>query len=130
MNRVHAEKVKYCMWHVKKVKIYSAKIDFMVSKWSNLNSPGSYTALCYSLLESTVGCPFLCMQEKGNVAYGMLRKVEIHFTKIEFVDCKWSNLNSLVSYIPLCHLLWGPIGWLLTGKLSYGRPCPPFLFRF
>ena len=30
-----AGKGKCCMWHVKKVEIYFAKIGFMGSKWSN-----------------------------------------------------------------------------------------------
>ena len=63
-----AGKGKWCMWVVNKVEIYFSKIGFVDSKWSHLNVPGSYTPWCHSLLGSTVGCPFLCMQEKGDAA--------------------------------------------------------------
>ena len=49
---------------VNRVKIYFSKIGFVSCKWSNLIAPGSYTPWCHSLVGSTVGCPFLCMQEK------------------------------------------------------------------
>ena len=34
--------------------------------------------------------------------------VEIYFSKMGFLDCKWSNLNAPGSYIPWCHSLLGP----------------------
>ena len=34
-----------------------------------------------------------------------LGKVEIHWLKIHFIDCKWSNLNVLGSSTPWCHSL-------------------------
>ena len=71
----------------------------MDSKWTNLNASGSYTPCCYSLLGTTVGCPLLCMQEKGMLHVGY-KKVEIYFSKIGFVDSKWSNLNAPGSYTP------------------------------
>ena len=76
-----------------KVEIHFSQIGFLDCKWSNLNAPGSYTPWCHSLLVSTVGCLFLCMQEKG-MLHVSVNKVEIKFSKIGFVDCKWSNLNA------------------------------------
>ena len=49
-------KGKCCMWHVNKVEIYFPKVGFMDSKWSNLNTLGSYTHWYHSLLGSSVGC--------------------------------------------------------------------------
>ena len=103
---LHAGKGKCCMWLVEKVEIHFAKMGFVDCKWSNLNVPGSYTPWSHSLLGSTVGCPFPCMQEKGMVHLAF-EKVEIHFAKIGFVDCKWSNLNAPGSYTPWCHSLLG-----------------------
>ena len=67
-----AGKGKCCMWLVNKVEIHLAKKGFAESKWSNLNAPGSYTPWFHSLLGSRVELPFLCMQEKGNAACGLL----------------------------------------------------------
>ena len=66
-----------CMWLINKVEIYFSKIGFVNCKWSNLNVPGSYTPWLHSLLGSTVGCPFPCMQEKGMVHLAF-KKVEIY----------------------------------------------------
>ena len=85
------------MWPVKKVEIHLCKTGFVDSKWSNLNAPGSYTPWCQSLLRSTVGCPFLCMQER-EMLHVSVNKVEISFAKIGFVDCNWSNLNASGTY--------------------------------
>ena len=85
-----AGKRKCCTWLVNKVEIDFAKIGFVNCKWSNLNASGSYTPWCHSPLESIVGCPFLCMQEKGNL-HVVVVKVEIYLAKIGFVDCIWSN---------------------------------------
>ena len=90
---LYAVKGKCCMWPVNKVEIYLWKMGFMDCKWSNLNAPGSYTPWCHSLLGSTVGCPFLCMLEKG-MLHMSVNKVEIYFSKIGFVDCWGSNLNA------------------------------------
>ena len=95
-----------CIWIVIKVKIYFQNMGFIDSKWSNLNAPGSYTPCCHSLLGSIVGCPFLCMQENGCCMW-LLNKVETHFAKVGFVDCKWSNLNAPGSYALWCHSLLG-----------------------
>ena len=38
-----------------------------------------------------------------------VKEVEIHFAKISFVDCKWSNLNVLGSYTSSSPSLWGSI---------------------
>ena len=65
---------KCCMLLVKKVEIFFTKIGFVYSKWSNLNAPGSYTSWCHLLLGSTVECPFLWMQEKGDAACGLVIK--------------------------------------------------------
>ena len=45
-------------------------------------------------LECTVECPFLCMQEKGCSAYGLLLSVKIYFLEIRFVNSKRSNLTA------------------------------------
>ena len=71
---LHAGKGKCCMWPVNKVEIHFAKIDFLDSKWSNLNALGSSTPWCHSLLGLVWGVPFPCMQEKGNAACGLLIK--------------------------------------------------------
>ena len=71
---LHIGKGKSCIRPVKKLEIHFAKIGFVDCKWSNLNAPGSYTPCCHPLLGSTVGCPFLCMQEKGNTACCLLIK--------------------------------------------------------
>ena len=101
-----AGKGKCCMWHVNKVEIYLSKIGFVNSKWSNLNVPGSYTPWCHPPLGFTVGCPFLCMQER-EMLHVSVNKVEIHFTKLGFMDCIWPNLIAPGSYTPLCHSLLG-----------------------
>ena len=85
-------------------KFILRKIGFMDYKWSNLNAPGSYTPWCYPLLGSNEGCPFLCMQEKGNAACSLLIKRKF-LSKKSFIDSKWSNLNAPGSYTPLCHSL-------------------------
>ena len=59
---------KCCMWLVNKVDIHFEKVYFVDCKRSNWNAPGSYTPWCHSFLGSTVKCPFLGMQEKGNDA--------------------------------------------------------------
>ena len=41
---------------------------------------------------------------KGKCCIWLVNKVEIHFPKIGFVDCQWSNLNA-----PRCHSLFGSI---------------------
>ena len=62
------------MWLAEKVEILFVKIGFVDPQWSNLNAPRSYTPFCHPLLGSTVGCPFLCMQEKGNATCDLFRK--------------------------------------------------------
>ena len=78
---LHAGKGKCCMWPVNKVEIHFAKIGFVDCKWSNSNAPGSYTPWCHSLLGPLWGVPFLCMQEKGNAACGVLIKWKFTFEK-------------------------------------------------
>ena len=46
---------------------------------------------------------------KGKCCIWPVNKVEIHFAKTGFVDCKWSNLNAPGSYTPWCHSLLGSI---------------------
>ena len=46
---------------------------------------------------------------KGKCCMWPVNKVEIHFAKIGFVDCKWPNLNAPGSYTPRCHSLLGSI---------------------
>ena len=47
---------------------------------------------CHSLFGSLWVALFLCMQEKGNVACGLLKFMQI-IPKIGFVDSKWSNFE-------------------------------------
>ena len=89
-----AGKGKCCMWPAIRQEFYFPKIGFLDSKWSNSNAPGLYTPWCHSLLVTTVGCPFLYMQEKGNAASGLLKERNIISQKIGFLDSKWSNLNA------------------------------------
>ena len=53
---LHAGKGICCMWPVKNMEIYLAKIGFLDSKWSNLNGQGSYTPGCQLLSVSSSGC--------------------------------------------------------------------------
>ena len=46
---------------------------------------------------------------KGKCCMWAVNKVEIHFAKIGFMDCKWSNLNAPGSYTPWCYSLLGYI---------------------
>ena len=43
---------------------------------------------------------------KGKCCMWPVTKVKIHFAKIGYLDCKWSNLNASVIY-PWCHSLLG-----------------------
>ena len=69
---LHSGKGKSCMWTVNKVEICFTQIHFIYSKCSNWNALGFHTPWCHPLLRSIVRCLFLCMQEKGNPACGML----------------------------------------------------------
>ena len=66
-----------------KIEIHFSISGFMDCKWSNLNPPGSPTPWCHSLLGPLWGRPFLCMQEKGDAAYGLLIHGNL-FTTNEF----------------------------------------------
>ena len=46
---------------------------------------------------------------KGICCIWPVNKVEIHFAKIGFMDCKWSNLNAPGSYTPCCYSIFGYI---------------------
>ena len=81
------------MWLINKVELHWAKIGIVDCKWSNLNAQRSYTPWCHPFLGSYVGCPFLCAG-KGKCCMWLVNKVEIHLTKIGFVEYKWSNLNA------------------------------------
>ena len=72
---------KGCIWLGIKMEIYFPKISFVDSKCSNLKALWSNTPRprCHTILRSTVGSPFLCMQEKGNSAYGYLLKWKFTF---------------------------------------------------
>ena len=63
--------------------------------------------IIYPLLALTFGVPLSSAWRKMETACGMLKKVEILFAKIVFVDCKWSNLNAPGSYTPCCYSLLG-----------------------
>ena len=71
-------KRKCCMWYVNNVKIYSAKMGFKDCKWSNLNTPGSYTPWCHSLMYA------------GGVKCYMwfVNNMEIYIAKMGHMDCK------------------------------------------
>ena len=90
---LHAGKGKCCIWPVNKVEIHFAKIGFVDCKWSNSNAPGSYTLWCYSLLTFGVHCgvSISLYAGKGKCCIWPVNRVEIHFAKLGFVDCKWSN---------------------------------------
>ena len=130
-----AGKGKCCIWLLNKVEIHFAKIGFVDCKWSNLNAPGSYTPcsnlLCkirfrwllmvqfecprviHPLLSSTIGVcctvPLSLHAGKGKCCMWPIKKVEIYFSKIGFVDSKWSNLNAPGSLTPWFHSLLGCI---------------------
>ena len=59
---------------VNKVEDFFPNIGFVDCKWSNLNAPVSYTPWSHSILGSILDCPFHWMQEKGNVACGLLKE--------------------------------------------------------
>ena len=82
---------------VNKVEIYFAKIGFMDCICSNLNAPGSYTPCSYFFVGFSVGCPFLCMQEKGIAACGLLIKGKFIFSN-RFCVLLMSNLSAPGSY--------------------------------
>ena len=53
-----------------------------------------------------------------------VNKVEIHFAKIGFVDCKWSNLNAPGLYTPWCHSLVGSnVECLFSLHAGEGKCC-------
>ena len=87
---------------VNKVEIYSSKIGFVDSKWSNLNTPGSCTPSFIHFLGQLWDGPFSACR-KREMLHVVGNKVEIYFSKIGFLDCKWSNLNTPGSYTPWCH---------------------------
>ena len=64
-------------------------VGFVDSKLFNLNAPGSYIPWFHSLLGSSVGLPFLCMQEKGNAACGLLKSG----------NCLWFSVAPLLILI-------------------------------
>ena len=116
----------HCMWHVNEVEICFAKMGFLDSKWSNLNTPWSYTICSHSLLLFILECPFPLHAGKWRCCMWHVKNVEIHFAKIGFVDCKWPNLNA-----PGCHSLLVSI--VVSGvSFSYacGTPAPAFPFCF
>ena len=53
------------------------------------------------------GVPFSLNAGKGKCCMRLVDKVENHFAKIGFVDCKWSNLNAPGSYTLCCPSLLG-----------------------
>ena len=94
---------------VNKVEIYFAKIGFVDCKLSNLNAPGSYTPWFHSLLGSSLGLPFLCMQEKGNAACGLFIKWKFTFQEL----VSWTpNVPTRMpqGLAALCFIhFWGPL---------------------
>ena len=51
------------------------------------------------------GVPFSLDEGKGKYCMWLVNKVEIHFAKIGFVECKWFNLNAQGSYTPRFYIL-------------------------
>ena len=51
--------------------------------------------------------PFSLDAGKGKCCMWFVNKVEIYFSKIGFMDCKWSNLNDAGSCSPWCHPILG-----------------------
>ena len=90
------EKRKYCMSLGNEVETCFSKINFVYSKESYLNIPGSYTPLCCSLFSST-SAPSSLHAGKMKCSMSLVNEVEIDFSKIDFVDSKGSYLNILVS---------------------------------
>ena len=88
------------MLHVacEEVEIYFAKIGFMDSKCSNLNTPGSYALCCHSLLGCILGCHFKC------ITASVTNSVEIIFHKIGLMGFKLSKLTTL-GFFPLVLIL-------------------------
>ena len=84
---LHAWKGKCCMWIINKRENYFPKIGVVYFRWSNSYAEGSYILWCHPHLESSVGLPFLCMQEKRNVACGLLKKTQCYSLKVSFLDC-------------------------------------------
>ena len=114
---LHAEKGKCCMWLVNKVEIYFSIMGFLDSKWSNLNTPGPFTSSKLSLVVSLVGWPFLCMQEKGNSACGLL-------IQWKFILKKWVSwtANGPI-WIPQGHAPLGLIHFWGTFRGVFSNGC-------
>ena len=77
-------------WHV----INNRGLQMVKFEWS------------HSLLESIMECPFPCMQEKGNAAYGLWKSGNLLVENM-FFDSKWSNLNAQRSYAPFVSFNFG-----------------------
>ena len=130
----YAGKGKCCIWPVNKVEIHFAKIGFVDCKWPNLNAPGSYTPRCHSLLGSIVGCPFHCMQEKGNAARGRARwrSLSARDALSRQLIWAWSTCYSSLLFPLLCSQflsLDNITAGLDMGRRSMQLACRPFGFR-
>ena len=126
---LHAGKGKCCIWAVNKVEIHFSKIGFMESKWPTLNAPGSYTPKCHSLLGFSVGCPFLCIEEKGNAACGLLIKWKITFQQWDSWTSNgpiWMTQgHTLLGVIPFLGALWSAF----FSAWKKGKCCRPGIRR-
>ena len=120
---LHAGKGKFCMWLVNEVELHYAKIGFVDSRWSNLNAPWSYTPWSHSLLWSTEGCPFPCMQEKGNAASSLWKSGNLllgnRFCGLQMVQLECPKvIHPLVSFTFIVN--WGVPFSIHAGK---GKCC-------
>ena len=71
--------------------------------------PGVIHLLISLTFEANCGVPFSLEAGKGKCCIWLVNKVEIHFAKIGFLECKWFNLNGPGSDTPWCHSLLGPL---------------------
>ena len=63
--------------------------------------------------------PFPLHAGKGKFCMWLVKKAEICFPEIGFVDLTWSNLNSPRSCMSLCPSLFGSTVWTQKGKRKY-----------
>ena len=82
---LQSRKWKCCMWLVNKVKIiFQEWVRFMDLKWTNLNTPGSYTTWVSCTFGVHYGVPFSLHAGKGKCCMWLANKVEIYFPKMGF----------------------------------------------
>ena len=106
---LHVRKGKCPMSPDHKVEIHLPKIRLMDSKCFNSNNPGSCGPLFHPLLGSAVACPFLCIQEKGNLLCRLFIKWKFTFQEL----VSWTpNVPTRMpqGLAALCFIhFWGPL---------------------